>query len=108
MRHTHLLTILYANQQSINKVPKIWGQLNEKGNGSSPDPYLVAHLKKKGSGSRDYPDKALMCCSIESWKTCRLDRVLAGFPRLSSTSMWAFTILYVWPKRSLSRGMEWV
>ena len=43
MRHTHLLTILYADQQSINKVPKIWGQLNEKGNSSSP-----------GSGSRDY------------------------------------------------------
>ena len=41
MRHTHLLTILYADQQSINKVPKIWGQLNEKGNGSSPDPFLA-------------------------------------------------------------------
>ena len=39
--HTHLLTILYADQQSINKVPKIWGQLNEKGNGSSPDPFLT-------------------------------------------------------------------
>ena len=52
MRQTHLLTILYADQQSINKVPKIWGQLNEKGNGSSPDPFL-ARVKKKGSGSRD-------------------------------------------------------
>ena len=41
MRHTHLLTILYADQQSINKVPKVWGQLNEKGNGGSPDPFLA-------------------------------------------------------------------
>ena len=52
MRHTHLLTILYADQQSINKVPKIWGQLNEKGNGSSPDPFLARlwrALRKKGS-----------------------------------------------------------
>ena len=53
MRHTHLLTILYADQQSINKVPKIWGQLNEKGNGSSPDPFLArlwrALRKKKGA-----------------------------------------------------------
>ena len=51
MRHTHLLTILYADQQSINKVPKIWGQLNEKGNGSSPDPFLARlwrALRKKG------------------------------------------------------------
>ena len=51
MRHTHLLTILYADQQSINKVPKIWGQLNEKGNGSSPDPFLARLwrvLRKKG------------------------------------------------------------
>ena len=51
MRHTHLLTILYADQQSINKVPKIWGQLNEKGNGSSPDPFLARPrraLRKKG------------------------------------------------------------
>ena len=39
--YEHLLTILYADQQSINKVPKIWGQLNEKGNGSSPDPFLA-------------------------------------------------------------------
>ena len=31
--YLHLLTILYVNQQG----PKIWGQLNEKGNGSSPD-----------------------------------------------------------------------
>ena len=54
--HEHLLTILYADQQSINKVPKIWGQLNEKGNGSSPDPFFSApsaRVKKKGSGSRD-------------------------------------------------------
>ena len=47
MRHTHLLTILYADQQSINKVPKIWGQLNEKGNGSSPDPFLARALRKR-------------------------------------------------------------
>ena len=41
MLHTHPLTILYADQQSIHKVPQIWGQLNEKGNGSSPDPFLA-------------------------------------------------------------------
>ena len=49
--YEHLLTILYADQQSINKVPKIWGQLNEKGNGSSPDPFLARlrrALRKKG------------------------------------------------------------
>ena len=33
------------------KVPKIWGQLNEKVNGSSPDPFLARlrrALRKKG------------------------------------------------------------
>ena len=57
MCRPHLLTILYVNQQSINKVPKIWGQQNEKGNGDSPDPFFsapLARVKKKGSGSRDY------------------------------------------------------
>ena len=51
MRRPHLLTILYVNQQSINKVPKIWGQQNEKGNGGSPDPFLARlrrALRKKG------------------------------------------------------------
>ena len=46
-----ILTILYVNQQSINKVPKIWGQQNEKGNGGSPDPFLARlrrALRKKG------------------------------------------------------------
>ena len=49
--YSHLLTILYVNQQSINKVPKIWGQQNEKGNGGSPDPFLERlrrALRKKG------------------------------------------------------------
>ena len=49
--YSHLLTILYVNQQSINKVPKIWGQQNEKGNGGSPDPFLARlrrALRKKG------------------------------------------------------------
>ena len=35
----------------INKVPKIWGQQNEKGNGGSPDPFFSApsaRVKKKG------------------------------------------------------------
>ena len=61
MRHTHLLTILYADQQSINKVPKIWGQLNEKGNGSSPDPFLARlrrALRKKGLA------RETMCVSV--------------------------------------------
>ena len=34
----------------INKVPKIWGQQNEKGNGGSPDPFFSApsaRVKKK-------------------------------------------------------------
>ena len=51
MCHPHLLTIFYVNQQSINKVPKIWGQQNEKGNGGSPDPFLARlwrTLRKKG------------------------------------------------------------
>ena len=51
MCHPHLLTILYVNQQSINKVPKVWGQQNEKGNGSSPDFFLVRlrrAIRKKG------------------------------------------------------------
>ena len=47
MCRPHLLTILYVNQQSINRVPKIWGQQNEKGNGGSPDPFFSA-LRKKG------------------------------------------------------------
>ena len=51
MCRPHLLTILYVNQQSINKVPKMWGQQNEKGNGGSPDPFLARlwhALRKKG------------------------------------------------------------
>ena len=47
MCRPHLLTILYVNQ-SINKV---WGQQNKKGNGGSPDPFLVClrhALRKKG------------------------------------------------------------
>ena len=56
--YEHLLTILYADQQSINKVPKIWGQLNEKGNGSSPDPFLARlrrALRKKGLARETNP-----------------------------------------------------
>ena len=63
MRHTHLLTILYADQQSINKVPKIWGQLNEKGNGSSPDPFLARlrrALRKKGLARETISDESLL------------------------------------------------
>ena len=41
MHHSHLLTILYVNQQG----PQNLGQLNKKGNGSSPDPFL-AHLRR--------------------------------------------------------------
>ena len=55
MCRPHLLTILYINQQSINMVPKIWGQQNKKSNGSSPDPFLTHlwRIKKKGSGLQD-------------------------------------------------------
>ena len=62
MRHTHLLTILYADQQSINKVPKIWGQLNEKGNGSSPR----RRAKKRVWLARlvSYPGQAVKTCSL--------------------------------------------
>ena len=48
MCRPHLLTILYVNQQSINKIPKIWGQQNEKGNGGSPDPFLVEYKMRTG------------------------------------------------------------
>ena len=68
MRHTHLLTILYADQQSINKVPKIWGQLNEKGNGSSPDPFLARlrrALRKKGL-ARETKKIDLACDKFET------------------------------------------
>ena len=44
MCRPHLLTILYVNQQLINKVP-------DKGNGGSPDPFLTClqcALRKKG------------------------------------------------------------
>ena len=41
--YSHLLTIIYVNQQSINKVPKIWGEQNEKGirNGGLPGFWLA-------------------------------------------------------------------
>ena len=61
MRHPHLLTILYVNQQSINKVPKIWGQPNEKGNGGSPDPFLARlrrALRKKGLAHKTMMEQA--------------------------------------------------
>ena len=47
LSYVSLLTILYVNQQG----PQNLGQLNEKGNGSSPDPFFSApkvRVKKKG------------------------------------------------------------
>ena len=46
MCHPHLLTILYVNQQLINQQgPQNLGTAERKGNGGSPDPFV---LRKKG------------------------------------------------------------
>ena len=46
----HTVMILYVNQQTINTVPKIWEQLNEKGKSSSSDLFSMplVRVKKRG------------------------------------------------------------
>ena len=49
------------NQQSINEIPKIWGQLNKKGNGSSPDLFSMPSVcvKKNGLAREETKDGVL-------------------------------------------------
>ena len=76
-----------VNQQPINKVPKIWGQQNEKGNGSSPDPFL-ARLRR-ASRKKGLACETRLCGRMELRLHCRSYAIQSPRPILRGAELHA-------------------